>query len=153
MLGYILVFLFFKIFWKSRILMSKNDFFFFCWKLHFKCTQLGCHFVKIYEVHGFLRQMGHLFFSESSWKPKTQPNDRRAAVWLSFLVFNSAFGRYRHWLITNTSYSFIIIVMSFIIYKLTGKWSNLPQVGSLSSESIDDERYDDDDEWVWCDRY
>ena len=72
---------------------------------------------------------------------------------VEFLVFNSAFGRHRHWLIPITSYSFIIIVMSFIIYQLTGKWSNLPQVGSLSSDSIDDERHDDDDEWVWCDRY
>ena len=27
---------------------------------------------------------GFLFSSESSWTPKTQPNDSRAAVWLSF---------------------------------------------------------------------
>ena len=48
------------------------------------------------------------------------------------LVFNSAFGRQRHWLIPMTSYWFIIIFMSFIIYQFTGKSSNfhVVQVGS-----------------------
>ena len=36
------------------------------------------------DLHGLLRQMGHLLSCESSWTPKTQPNDSRAAVWLSF---------------------------------------------------------------------
>ena len=58
---------------------------------------------------------------------------------VEFLVFNSAFGRHRHWLIPITSYSYIIIVMSFVTNQYTGKWSNLPQVGSLSSELIDDQ--------------
>ena len=30
------------------------------------------------------RRVVKLFSSESSWKPKTQPNNSRAAVWLSF---------------------------------------------------------------------
>ena len=31
-----------------------------------------------------LHQIGHLLTGESSWTPKTQPNDSRAAVWLIF---------------------------------------------------------------------
>ena len=34
-----------------------------------------------------------LFSSESSWTPKTQPNDSRACRLVEFLVFNSAFRR------------------------------------------------------------
>ena len=40
--------------------------------------------MKRYGIHGFSRQMGHLFSSKSSWTPKTQPNNSRAVVWLSF---------------------------------------------------------------------
>ena len=81
--------------------------------------------------------MGHFFSSKPSWTPKTQPNDALRRRLVEFLVFNSAFGRHRHWWIPITSYSFIIIDMSFIIYQLLESdptW----QVGSLSSESIDD---------------
>ena len=62
-----------------------------------------------------------LFLSKSSWTPETQPNDALRGRLVEFLVFNSAFGRHRHWLIPNTSYSFIIIVMSSIIYRFTGR--------------------------------
>ena len=72
-------------------------------------------------------------------------------VLVEFLVFNSAFGRHRHWLILITSYSFIIIVMPFIIWLESDPTF---QVVPLSSESVDDEWHDDDDdEWVWYDRY
>ena len=89
------------------------------------------------KLHGFSRKLNHLFSSKSSWTPKTQPNDALRRRLVEFLVFNSAFGRHRHWWIPITSYSFIIIDMSFIIYQLLESdptW----QVGSLSSESIDD---------------
>ena len=37
-----------------------------------------------------------LFFSESSWTPKTQPNNSRAAVWLSVWSSTPAFGKHRN---------------------------------------------------------
>ena len=43
-----------------------------CFKFHF--TRLKVDTVRLIKC----------FSSESSWKPKTQPNDSRAAVWLSF---------------------------------------------------------------------
>ena len=36
------------------------------------------------RLHDILHQRGHLLTGEPSWTPKTQPNDSRAAVWLSF---------------------------------------------------------------------
>ena len=52
-----------------------------------------------------------LFSSDSIWTPKTQPND--LCRFVQFLVFNSAFGRHRHWLvlqITSPSSSCWMIV-------------------------------------------
>ena len=101
-------------------------------------------------LHGFSRKLNHFFSSKSSWTPKTQPNDALRRRLVEFLVFNSAFGRHRHWLIPITSYSFIISVMSFSIDSLES--ANF-KIGSLSSESIDNEWHNGDNEWVWCDWY
>ena len=57
-----------------------------------------------------------LFSSKPSWTPKTQPHDALRRRLVEFLVFNSALGRHRHWLIPMESPSFIIIVMSSIIH-------------------------------------
>ena len=35
-------------------------------------------------LHGLMFYTSHFFSSKSSWTPKTQPNDSRATVWLSF---------------------------------------------------------------------
>ena len=36
------------------------------------------------RLHDILHHSGNLLTGQSSWTPKTQPNDSRAAVWLSF---------------------------------------------------------------------
>ena len=43
---------------------------------------------------------------------KNSTRRQQSRLLVEFLVFKSAFGRHRHWLIPITSYSFIIIVMS-----------------------------------------
>ena len=85
----------------------------------------------------FLTQAEPLIFKQIELNTKNSSKRQQSCRLVEFLVFNSAFGRHRHWWIPITSYSFIIIDMSFIIYQLLESdptW----QVGSLSTESIDD---------------
>ena len=85
----------------------------------------------------FLPSDGTLIFKQIELNTKNSTKRQQSCRLVEFLVFNSAFGRHRHWWIPITSYSYIIIDMSFIIYQLLESdptW----QVGSLSSESIDD---------------
>ena len=49
--------------------------------------------------------MGHFFSGKSSWTPETQPNDALRRRLVEFLVFNSAFGRQRHCLISHHTHS------------------------------------------------
>ena len=67
------------------------------------------------EVYTFLPVGWSTFSSELSWTPKTHPNDSRAAAWTKqqqscylvvFFEFNSAFGRYRYWLVAIAKPSF-----------------------------------------------
>ena len=64
----------------------------------------------------FSHKSFYFFSSESSWRPKTQPEVALRRRLIEFLVFNSAFGRHRHWLIPMTSPSIIIILMSSLIH-------------------------------------
>ena len=57
-----------------------------------------------------------LFFSWSELNIKNSTKQQQSCRLVEFLVFNSAFGRQRHWLIPMESPSFIIIVMSSIIH-------------------------------------
>ena len=56
------------------------------WFLRFKvlCFLLGAIHKWRHPLHGLMFYTSHFFSSKSSWTPKTQPNDSRAAVWLSF---------------------------------------------------------------------
>ena len=47
------------------------------------------------KVTGCGLQMGHLLTDESSWTPKTQPNNSRAVVWLS--IWRSTLCRRPSW--------------------------------------------------------
>ena len=53
----------------------------------------------------FIPLDGQLFSGKSSWTPETQPNDALRRRLVEFLVFNSAFGRQRHWLISHHTHS------------------------------------------------